>query len=294
MLGIQKLKSALRTTIFAFTVFAIIGGGWSFTERGLVVYLQPPISAESATLTPEYIRAHLTNPEVQKAALERQGVPASQVDVYVDYQITLWNSELVVDAFIADVLPALEAADQSSPDSFIQFGVNYSLLWLQELSAKGMNRLPIEDVRFLVGMSRTIANSISAQECAALSMNELSASEMAQLELKALAGLPDSILERNLSIVQKSVLAELRDSPPLQTLDPSEQMAVEHALGKRALEIIYEQPNAERLMNAFTNMNNLTDAETCQFNILMTDVLVNEEGELGDWMLRYSLSTSPY
>ena len=195
-----------------------------------------------------------------------------------------------MDAFVSEIVNAQTIFEQMPQAQIESFAQEYSAAWFQEKAVRGVSRLPASDQRHFFALAIDIMRLVPADFCAGTMRNTVDSVTSTHVEARALAFLDDTKIARYLSILRRSVAAEISDDPLFIPLSPSEKKIAEQIYEQRFVDALLDHPRSEQLIAA-AEMNDWTpDRDVCDFSILALEVGLVVEGAVGDWVIRLLLA----
>lgn len=285
----QRLTRTFSGLCLVVSLSWLDGGTFVATERGMVIHSPMVAHASAETTFRSEMSRLLRDRKFQSQAVRQMGVPRHQEAVYLDHMEKAWGNDAVMSAFLDDLFQLIEVMHMDDPETSRNLTRNFSSAWFQEKSLTGIKRLASEEQREFFRFSLLLMKVVSTKDCAAIVREELSAPESSRVEVQGFSNLPTATLRAYLSILRKSLIAEVTEHPPIRTLGPSERMVVEETFGAQLFAALDNHPNGEQLVLGLDNPTYLSDAELCELTTLVLDLAVEEQGQIGDWVIRYML-----
>ncbi|MDZ7854203.1 MAG: hypothetical protein U5L98_16600 [Halomonas sp.] len=285
----QRLIRAITGLCLTASLTWLDGGFLVSTERGLAFHPSMVAHASAEAVIRAELSRLLRDPEFQTRAIRQMEVPPGQEAVYLEHMEKAWGNDAVMSVFLDDLLQLIEVMQLDDREARRNLTRNFASAWFQEKSFNGVRRLKSEEQREFFRFALLLTKVVSTEHCAAIAREELSAPELARVEIQGFSVLPTATLRAYLGILRKALIAEVTEHPPVPTLGPSERMVVEETIGAQLFAALGNHPNGERLALGLDNQAYLSDAELCELNTMILDLAVEERGQIGEWVIRYML-----
>lgn len=231
----------------------------------------------------------LQSKEMVSRAIQTMNIPASHQEVYRDHMEKLWGNDLITTTFVDEVTTIIPVLKRDASFNAREFGLAYSASWFQEKALKGILRLDSEAIRIHLRAAQGFFETLPPRACRAAVFDEMTAPETMKYEVGYLVTRPQSEVRGYLSTQRNAVIAELSDYPSVKTVTPSQRQILDQVLGQRLLDALDAHPNGEEMWVGLDNINAMSDKALCDFTAIMLRIAADEQGEVGDWMVRYML-----
>jgi hypothetical protein len=156
----------------------------------------------------------------------------------------------------------------------------------QQLTLKGMTRLPVEEQERFARNAIALHQGVDAATCRALIDGKLSASRMQQVELDHSAALTDAEFEKLLAMNRRAMLAELVGTPPAPQLTSAQIDASATAWGRAILARFKTPADKARYERVRADRERASDADTCWVTMNYLQAMLDLRGNERRWQLQ--------
>ena len=155
----------------------------------------------------------------------------------------------------------------------------------QKLSSQGLRRLSDDEVKMFFGYFALIASKAAPGTCKAI-FSGTGSDGLSEYQILANSG--PAIFSNYLTLMRKSIFAELADTPSVVTVSESQKklgtQAFERVLGEATAEL--PQADKDRISTALDDLDKASDRDACDAYYLMFRAMYDMGGMPGAWFRR--------
>ena len=239
------------------------------------------------------VKRKLNSPAFVEKVLDQYGFRGSIRVTMEQHLREMYRSDLVIKALV-DELKNLGTIDNENLSDIRDFNYQrFGSELFQAWSVKGLARLSSEDHRQFYRVVLKLMGVMTPVDCKLLMLSDgKSASEIGQIEIKYYSKLSKSEFDSYLSLLRKSIFAELRDFPNTRTLNPTQLETADRAFQSKFEEMVREYAVDDNVLLALSDINNSHPEDACEGGKLVINTMLRMRGLPSEWMLLKMIQSS--
>ncbi len=245
----------------------------------------PPelIAQIRAMLDDEALRA-----DVLAEAVTRVAVPDAMRDAFAGYLAALFDQTLVRDTLAVEIARPFTDFGLSPDNAGVVARMTAEQLAVfgDDVAARGIARLPVDAQRDHLADLLRIAEPLPADQCGPFLRGEMDPAAARAITLAAMADWPPVEVEATLIRQAASIVAELQDNPPRQSLSASERDRAAELTGTTLFTTLDALPNGTDLIAAYGNPAGADADDLCQVQRIILGTALETTDADGDLMVR--------
>ena len=220
-----------------------------------------------------------------KETLRKKYQSSTHVELYTDYTTDILQNENVINS-LTNYIYENKSLLKNNPNLAAEFGAQ----WAISNALRGITRLSDEDQRFFLKMGLFQISVLSDADCKKIAVEDLSNTEMQNLEIEALNIAPKLLVEEYLRIMKRATYAEINDSPLKRTLNVSENEIAEATFVENYSAAIDKHDDYEKIIEAAINPALSEDYYVCKNMKILFQSLLDAPGITGTLAIRQLIS----
>jgi outer membrane murein-binding lipoprotein Lpp len=256
----------------------------------------PAATVAEAPMDQEALRAHFARMAADRAAMERlvsaryPQFGGRKRELMVDQTIAMFHAPGFADRVHDLIAPKLHGRGAAMPPgmqaAFAAELREQAAALGQQLTLKGMTRLPMEEQERFARNAIALHQGVDAATCRALIDGKVSATRMQQVEVTHSASLPDAEFEKLLAMSRRAMQAELAGAPPAPQLTPVQADAAQKAWGRAILARFKAPADKARYERVRADSERASDADTCWVTLHYLQAMLDLRGNERRWQLQ--------
>ena len=227
--------------------------------------------------------------QTAEATVRDLGVTGEKADLVRGTIRWLSTNQKFIDRVVSEFIAfGLNDSEELKKLKLTQADVSmFSLNLMSNLLKKGMTRLSDDDVKLFLKREATFARHLPPRACRIYCKEGLSEAFMPYVQaMKKIPWKYYSVSQNRewVNLNKKAIQAELDAYPSVGKIPSSEARFLEQIIANMVFEAVKKLPpeKARGILKTASDLNNATDAETCDFHLFLMNAYISAPGRAGE------------